>query len=225
MMMMIKRWAPVIFALLLPLSAGAQDDDFGLWYTANVKAGVTQKLNAEVSLELRTFENAGKVDQGFFEAGLEYKLIDYLSVAGSYRLTDELEDDSKYYLQHHFIVDLKGSLKPGNFTLQGRFRFQTRIRTYLVEVEDQYPDYAGRIRLKATYRTQSFPVNPYLYSEIFIPLNKEPERVIGKVRFAGGIEYRIFKKHSIDLSYILQRDYMPDIYNKHIIQIGYNFSF
>ncbi len=78
---------------------------------ANVKAGVTQKLNAEVSLELRTFENAGKVEQGFFEAGLEYKLIDYLSVAGSYRLTDELEDDSKYYLQHHFILDLKGNLK------------------------------------------------------------------------------------------------------------------
>ena len=225
MMMRIKKQLPAVFLLLLPFVAASQDNDFGIWYSVNVKAGITQKLNAEVSAEVRTFENAGKVEQGFLEAGLEYKLIKYLSVEGSYRFTNALEDDSKYYFQHKFFLGFKGNLKAGNFTFQGRFRFQTRVRTYLEEVEDKYPDYTGRIRLKATYRTQAFPLNPYIYFETFIPLNKEPERFISKNRFAGGIEYKISKKHSIEAGYIFQRDYLPKLNDENIIQIGYNLNF
>jgi hypothetical protein len=225
MMMMIKNHLPAIFLLLLPFVAAAQENDFGIWYSANAKVGVTQKITAGISAQVRTFENAGKIEQGFLEAGLEYKLTDYLSIEGSYRLTDALEKNSKYYFQHKFFLGFKGNLKAGNFTLQGRFIFQTRVRTYLEEVEDKYPDYTGRIRLKATYRTKSFPVNPYVYVESFIPLNKEPEKFIGKNRFAAGMDYSFSKKHSIEAGYIFQRDYLPELNNEHIIQIGYNFSF
>ncbi len=225
MMMMIKRWALLIFALLIPAAAGAQDDDFGIWYSANVKAGVTQKIDAEICAELRTFNNAGKVEQGFLETGLEYKLTDYFSVEGAYRITSAFEDDSKYHFQHKFFLGLKGNVKLGNFTIQGRFRFQARVRTYLEEVEDKYPDYTGRFRLKTTYRTPSFPVNPFVYFETFIPMNKEPERFIGKNRYAGGIEYKISKKHSVEAAYIFQRDYLPGINDEHIINFGYNFKF
>jgi hypothetical protein len=224
-MMMINRWAYSILALLLSVSAGAQEDDFGIWYSANAKVGVTQRLDAEICTELRTFRNAGTIEQGFLEAGVEYKLADFISVEGAYRITDALENDSKYYLQHKFFLGLKSSLKTGRFTLQGRFRMQARLRTYLVEVEDQYPDYTGRIRLKATYRTQSFPLNPFIYIETFIPLNKEPERFIGKNRLAGGMEYKISGKHSVEAAYIYQRDYLPRIADEHILNIGYNFRF
>jgi len=225
MMMMIKRWTFTILAVLIPLSAGAQGDDFGIWYSANVKAGVTQRLDAEICAELRTFSNAGMVEQGFLEAGLEYKLADYASIEGAYRITNALEDVGNYYFQHKFFLGFKGSLKAGRFNFQGRFRMQARIRTYLEEVEDQYPDFTGRLRLKATYKTPSFPLNPFLYTETFIPLNKEPERFIGKNRLAGGVEYKISKQHSVEAAYIYQRDYLPKIADEHILNIGYNFKF
>lgn len=224
-MMMIRRWGYSILAALIPLSAGAQNDDFGIWYSANAKVGVTRRLNAEISGELRTFSNTGRIEQGFLEAGAEYKIADWASIEGAYRITRSLEDDAGYYFQHKFFIDFKGSLKAGRFTFQGRFRMQARIRTYFEYVEDQYPDYTGRLRLKATYRTPSFPFNPFIYAETFIPLNKEPERFIGKNRFAAGVEYRISKKHSIEAAYIYQRDYLPEIADEHILNIGYNFTF
>lgn len=224
-MMMIKRWAFPIIALLLPVAAGAQDDDFGMWFSANAKVGVTQKLDAEISAELRTFDNAGRIEQGFLEAGFDFKLADFASLEGAYRFTSALEDDEKFHFQHKFFAGVKSSLKAGRFTFQGRFRMQARIRTYLEEVQDQYPDFTGRLRLKATYKTPSFPINPFIYSETFIPMNKEPERLIGKNRFAGGMEYKISKQHSVEAAYIFQRDYLPSVADEHILNIGYNFRF
>ncbi len=223
--MMIKRLAYAFLAFMIPLSAGAQEDDFGIWYSADAKVGVTRRLDAEISAELRTFNNAGRIEQGFLEAGIEYRIADWASVEGAYRITNSLEDDASYYLQHKFFLGVKSSLKAGRFTFQGRFRMQARIRTYLEEVEDQYPDYAGRLRLKATFKTPSFPLNPFIYTETFIPLNKEPERFIGKNRLAAGVEYRISKKHSVEAAYIYQRDYLPEIADEHIFNIGYNFKF
>lgn len=225
MMMMIKKLLPALFLFLLSPDAASQDDDFGIWYSANAKVGVTDKINADLTAEMRTFGNAAKIEQWFLEAGMEYKLTGFLSAGLSYRLTDALEDNSKYYFQHKAFLDLKGNVKTGSVTFQGRLRLQTRFRTYIEDVQDQYPDYTTRIKLKAIYRTPSFPVNPYIYAESFIPLNKEPERFIGKNRFGAGVEYSISKKHSIEAGYLFQRDYLPKFADEHVINLGYNFKF
>ena len=73
---------------MIPLSAGAQEDDFGIWYSADAKVGVTRRLDAEISAELRTFNNAGRIEQGFLEAGIEYRIADWASVEGAYRITN-----------------------------------------------------------------------------------------------------------------------------------------
>ena len=223
--MMIKRIAAILPAALFTIAAAAQDSDFGIWYSAGAKAGVTQKIDAEIAAEIRTFNNAGKVEQGFLEAGVEYKFTDWISAEPSYRITSAMEDDSQYHLQHKLFFDLKSSIKAGRLTFQGRYRFQTRIRTYHVEVDDKYPDLTSRIRLKIILRTQAFPLNPFLYAETFIPMNKEPEKFIGKNRFATGVEYKISKKHSLDLVYAFERDYLPSVSDLNILNIGYNYTF
>jgi hypothetical protein len=225
MMTMTKRIISAIFFLLLPFAAYTQDDDFGIWYGANGKLGITDRLDAGLSVVLRTFGNGAKIEQGYLETGLDYKLTDFLSAGASYRLTDALEDDSQYHLQHKVFIDVKGNLKAGLFTFQGRFRFQTRFRTYFEYVEDKIPDYTARVRVKATFKIPSFPLDPYLYFETFIPLNKDPEKFIGKNRFAAGMEYQISKSHSIEAGYIFQRDYQPDISDINIISLSYNFKF
>jgi hypothetical protein len=225
MVMMIKRWSALFFACLLPLTAGAQSDDFGIWYSATARLGITARLDADISAELRTYNNAGKVEQGFLEAGFNYKLTDFLSAGASYRLTEAIEDDSRYHPQHKLFLEVKGNLKPGNFTVQGRVRYQIRFKTYIEDAEDKIPDHTVRLKLKAVYRTTAFPLNPYLYSETFIPVFRNSEKLIGKNRFGAGVEYSISKKHSIEAGYIFQRDYLPHLIDEHIIQAGYTFSF
>jgi hypothetical protein len=218
----IKKFCFILF-LLLPFTVFAQDNDFGIWYGASVNKNIIKRLEIDASAMVRTFENAGKVEQGYIEAGLEYKFTDFLSAAASYRLTDKYEEDlDKYLYQHKIFVDLKGNLKVADFVFACRARFQTRIKTY--DNKNDFTDYTGRIKLKATYKTPSFPVNPYLYGELFIPMFSSEDEAVEKYRLSTGIEYSLSKKHSIEAEYIFEHDYRPDLVS-HILSICYNLKF
>jgi len=225
MMMMIKRTIVLCVLSLFTTFIYSQEKDFGIWYGVNVKHEIIKNLDLEMSAVIRTFENAGKIEQEFLEAGLDYKFNDYLSAAGSYRLTNNYEDDLNYHLQHKLFLDLKGTVKIADLSLTGRFRFQVRYKTFFEYVDDRIPDYTARVRLKATYKTSSFPLNPYVYAETFLPLNDDGDKLIGKNRFAAGIEFSITKRHSIEAEYLFQRDYLPNLLDENIISISYTLKF
>jgi hypothetical protein len=216
----IKKYCFILF-LLLPVTGVAQERDFGIWYGASVKKDIIKKLEIDVSAMVRTFENAGKVEQGFIEASLEYKFTKFLSAAASYRLTDKYEGDlDDYFYQHKIFADLKGNYNVADISFTCRTRFQTRIKTY--DNKNDFTDYTGRIKLKAVYKTPSFPVNPYLYGELFMPMFSHEDKSVEKYRLSTGIEYSLSKKHSIEAEYIFERDYRPDLVNNHILCISYN---
>jgi hypothetical protein len=224
MMMTIKR-ALLLVLSLFTVVIYSQEKDFGIWYGVTVKHEIAKKLDIEISAVVRTFESAKKIEQEFLEGGLDYTFNNYLSAAGSYRLTNNYEDDLKYHLQHKLFLDLKGSLKIADLSLTGRFRFQARYKTYFEDVDDKIPDYTARIRLKATYKTFSFPIDPYIYAETFLPLNDNTDRVIGKNRFGAGLEFSIGKRHSVEAEYLFQRDFLPNLLDENIISVNYSFKF
>jgi hypothetical protein len=225
MMTMIKR-ALILFVLsLFTVVIYSQEKDFGIWYGVTVKHEIVKKLDFEISAVIRTFENAKKIEQEFLEGGLDYWVNDYFSLAGSYRLTNNYENDLNYHLQHKLFLDLKGSLKIADLYLNGRFRFQARYKTYFEDVDDKIPDYTARIRLKVKYKTFSFPVDPYIYAETFLPLNDDRDKVIGKNRFGAGLELSIGKRHSIEAEYLFQRDFLPNLLDENIISVNYSLKF
>jgi hypothetical protein len=224
-MMMTKGRCLILFFVFLPLAAIGQDKDFGIWYGVSAEHKLTDKIEIDLSTNIRTFNNAGKIEQVFIEGGLAYNFNKYIGIAGSYRLTKNLEGNNSYYFRHKWFLDLKGNLPLGNFNFSGRVRFQTGIKTYIADENDKFPYYTGRIKIKALYKTPSFPVNPYIYIESFFPLFSDKTRTIEKNRFSTGIEYSIAKKHSVELGYIFQRDYLPSPSDIHLISISYNFKF
>lgn len=224
MMTTIRRGGAIFLLFLATLAGSAQNKDFGIWYGTSASKGITEKLDLELAGMVRTFRDAKKVDQAFIEAGVKYKVNNYLSAAFAYRLLGALENDNRYYAQHKLFLDLIGDAKISNFTFSGRFRFQTRIRTHLEYYSDKFPDYTGRLKGKVMYRTPSFPVNPYFYYEAFCPMFVKSDRVIGKQRFSLGIQYKTAKKHTIDVGYIRQRDFLPYISDISIISLEYNFK-
>lgn len=220
--MMTRKWSIAIFLFLLPLAAFGQDKDFGIWYGISAEHKLTEKVVVDLSTNIRTFNNAAKIEEAFLEGGIAYSFSKRLAIAGSYRLSKNIENNNSYYYQHKMFLDFKGNVPLGDFSFSGRLRFQTRTKTYIKDENDKYPDYTGRIKLKAVYKTPAFPVNPYVYVESFCPMFSDKTRTIEKNRFGAGLEFKIAKHHSIEAEYIFQRDYLPHLSDMNIISINYN---
>jgi hypothetical protein len=222
---MIRRSYVLLIILLLSTSVFAQDKDFGIWYGISASHKINKKLELNLSTDVRTFRKAAKVDEAFIEGGLTYDFNKYLSVAGSYRLSKSIEDNSSYYFRHKVFLDFKGSIPAGNLSFSARLRFQTRTKTYIQNEQDKHPDYTGRIKLKAVYKTPVFPIDPYVYAESFTPMFSDKTRSIEKIRYSAGLEFKIAKKQSVELEYIFQRDYLPHVSDLNIISVNYNIKF
>jgi hypothetical protein len=225
MMMTTSRVYITLLLFFLTISAFSQGKDFGIWYGISAQHKLNEKFDVELSTDIRTFNNAAKVEEAFIEGGLTYNLSKRFSIGGSYRFTESIEDNNSYYIRHKFFLDLKGGLPIGNFTFTGRLRFQSRIKNYIEDEADNHPDYTGRLKLKALYKTPTFPVNPYLYIETFCPMFSDNTRTIEKNRFGAGLNFSIAKRHSIDVEYIFQRDYLPHISDINLISVNYNIKF
>jgi hypothetical protein len=225
MMGMIKRIVTVFLLFIYPTLLFCQEKDFGIWYNLNSEIGLTKKLNLEMSVTVRTVNRASDIDEGFGEIGLSWDLLKFLSLAGSYRLTDKLEGDSKYHVRHKWLADLKGNGDIGNFSFSGRLRFQRQDKMYIEKPDDEIPDYYGRIKFKTKYNIKSFPLDPYMSVETFIRMFAASEKRFDKLRISLGTEYKINKKNSVDLAYLFQRDYLPNLSDINIISVGYNLKF
>lgn len=225
MTMMIRRLASLLILSALVLNLSAQKKDFGIWYGISAEHKFTKKIELDLSTCLRTFDDASRIEEGYLEAGLQWKLNDFLSAAASYRITENIEDDDSYHLRHKWFVDFKGTVEPGDFAFTLRVRFQERYKTFFEDEDDRIPDSHARVRLKADYDIPSFKFNPYVFTELFCPVFRDPERTIDKFRTGAGIECNITKKHSVETEYMFQRDYLPKLRDLHLISVNYNFSF
>ncbi len=186
---------------------------------------IVKKLDLKLSSQIRTFNNASKINQALIEGGVGYKFNKYFSAAASYRYTLKLEDDTRYHSRHKWFAEMKGSVPINDFTISARFMLQIMKRTYIEDKDDEISKYVGRIRLKAEYDIPKFPLNPFLSLESFTPLFEESEVLIDKERFATGFDYKINKKNGLEISYILERYSLPDALFYHVISLKYELSF
>jgi len=222
---MIRIIIIVLFSGILTSPLYCQNNDFGIWYGINTEHSISKKIEIDLSGMIRTIENASEIEQAFLEGGIAYKFSKAFALSGSYRITNNLEDNSEYHIRHKFLADARYSLPLNDFTFSARLRFQLQTRTYFEDEEDKIPDYTGRLRIKIHYNIPKFPVNPYICAELFTPLFVDSEKLIGKERFTAGFEYKIVKNHSVETEYIFERDYLPKVSDIHIISISYNLKF
>ncbi len=214
-----------IITILIYQTGKSQDTGFGIWYGLNAEYSITKKLEINLQGTVRTYNNAKQIEQLFLEGGLNYKFNKYFSVAGSYRFVEKEEKNSKFYARHKIFGSVKGTLPAGNFSFSTRIMLSVQNKTYIDELSDEIPDYYLRIKFKAVYKNPSFPVNPFLSYESFSPMFINSTRFIDKKRFGSGLEFKLTYKQSVELEYIFQRDYEPDLFDLNIISLNYNLKF
>lgn len=225
MMMMIKKTLLLFLLICIAQFTFSQEKDFGIWAGISAEKELIRNLDLNFDVNLRTYHNVSEIEEAFFDIGFNYKFNKYLSAALSYRYTQFREDDELFHPRHKWFADVKGKLPLGDFDISARFRFQQRYKTYFEDENDRESKEVGRLKLKAIYDIPSFPLNPYLSSELFFPMFSGSERTIEKDRFMAGFEYNISKKNSIEIEYMFQRDFFPKLSDMNIISVNYNIKF
>jgi len=223
--MMTRRLLYSVFFACITVIAAAQENDFGIWANFDAEVGLIKKLDLNFSASGRSYKNTSELEQAFLEGGVKYSIWKFLSVGASYRYASKLENNGFYYGRHKFFADVTGSFNAGNFSFSGRVKLQRTTLTYIEKQGDDISRYHLRIRAKVAYRPSSSALKPYISFEPFIPVFNGANPSIGKYRLSAGSELYLTNKSSIDIGYILERDFKPVLINLHVLNLGYKIRF
>jgi hypothetical protein len=248
-----KRLIIMLMAATVAVTgAKAQSDDFGMWYEVNIEKKLTNRLDIDLSLENRSRDNHQETDRWSAGVGVSYKLTDWLKASAGYsflydnvyKVNNSGKKNADYWgIRHRFNVSLTASKSFGNLSVSLRERWQYTYRpertvdrywTYTDEDDDRYEGekadehtYSGkannkwRNRLQLKYKLSKM-VRPYVAGETYVAGSG-----MDKLRLSLGTEFRITKKHSLDVRYLFQKAYDDDDEegNKHVIGFGYTYKF
>lgn len=204
----------------------SQVNDAALWFSTNAEKKITPALTATLSEEFRLNENITELGTFFTDAGVKYKFNKLVRVSVNYRFVNKRYTDDFYSKRHRYYFDLTIREKVKPFVFQFRTRFQSQYADIFSSNEGKIPSYYSRNKFTVKLDFDK-KVMPYFYTELYTPLN-DPGSVyyLDNVRYCAGIEYKINLIHSLDIYYMLQREYhVNNPETDYIIGVGYNVIF
>lgn len=231
------------------LTAGAQGDDFGMWYEIGAEKKLNKKWSVGLEGELRTRNNTRTMDRWGAGVSAEYKIIKGLKASAGYTF---LYDNNKEELtmksdglrpnkwmpsywgsRHRLNVSLTGNVDWGRLNVSLRERWQYTYRPAADGKKYDFDDETWnpvkgkgknvlRSRLQLSYDFPNWKFDPYANAEMF---NADG---IEKMRYQVGVDYKYRKQHVFSLTYRYQTvngDDDDNEVNSHLIGFGYKFKF
>jgi len=174
-----------------------------------------KKLKFSLTPEIRYDENFS-INRFLIEGEAKYKIVKFLSIDGTYRfVVNQRETKVTQYLNRFGLsATVKKDFK----------RFEPSLRILYSNYTDDEITNNKFLRYKASleYDIAKSKLFPFVAVEAFQQLGDN--KILYKMRYTAGMEYKLNKKNFIGLSYKL--DYFKHEYtNKHIVSLGYKFKF
>lgn len=226
------------------------EEDSGMQLSAEAAYKINKKWNIGMEAEMRTRSSFRTMDRWSIGIDGTYKLSNFLKIGAGYiflydnniekiNLTEsgELKNWRPSYWgpRHRFNLVATGSLDWKRFTFSLRERWQITYRPE--KTVDRY-DFIGeewepkimdttwkhvlRSRLQIEYNIPKCKFDPYVSAEFYNSMSLE------KIRFIGGVDWKISKKQSLGVFYryqvVTENDPDPDK-NIHIIGAKYKYKF
>lgn len=241
-----KRIIPLLFISLLACNTPiqAEDDDFGVWTTVTAEKKIDKKWSATVEGEYRTHDGVSTTDRWSAGISAEYKITKWLKADAGYSFLHSYKEEEvtkkgnivlDYWQPRHRVnVSLTGSLewKRFKFSLRERWQYTYRPQKFVekyasdgvTRMDDEQvkgkAEHMMRSRLQVEYDIAKCPLTPYASCELYHNLDG-----IDKTRWTVGTEYKINKKHAVEVCYRYQNKADEDETNGHVLGIGYKFKF
>lgn len=207
-----KKLIGIIVLTLLSTGLFAQSGiETDYWFTA----GVSKKLNKRVKLfiepELR-FSNTFELNELIIEAGSDFKIHKYITVAAAYRYADEYKSLGTYHY-NQFGVDAKPSFKPLKMVeVAARIRY-SNFSDYGILYDNSF---AFRYKIGADYEIKPIKITFSVDAEWF----QTPDfSEFKKVRYSFGTGVDVHKNITLTLAYKYEHFLLKDK-NEGILNVG-----
>jgi hypothetical protein len=225
-----KKW--VLFFLIIicfPCGIFSQAvNDAGLWATINVEKKLNKRLELFITEEYRRKENFTQPNLFYTDIGFSLKPAGFLKLSFSYRFIQKYMEDETYSFRHRLMLDILLKKKFGKVTASFRERVQAEVRNVYTSANGKLPEWYSRNKVELKYDLDK-PVTPYLSVEFRYQLNNprdmESDHTWHRVRYAGGVDYKMNDKHSFSVYYLLQRGFNVSApQNLYILGVAYTLS-
>lgn len=222
------RGFTTIILFLCTCSASAQTQDANLWVSGGFGADITDKISLSYEMQSRIYKNVTALDSYINEIGVSYEPLKNLEVSGDYRYSRK-NQESHYEGVHRIALNLAYDYKidGAGLRIKARVRYQVPFN-YLGVINDAiYPDNRNvmRFKLSAKYTpTNLKKVQPFASYEFYKALSpKNIYNPIDSYRITFGVSFNLPKRHSLDLYYLLEKEYrsVPHVNHIYGIQYGY----
>lgn len=215
--------------ILFACTASAQTQDANLWVSSGVSADISDKLSLSYEMQSRFYKNATTLDSYINEIGVAYEPLKNLEISGDYRYSRK-NQESHYEGVHRLALNIAYDYKLDGtgLRLKARVRYQVPFN-YLGVINDAiYPDNRNVLRFKISAKytpTNLKKIQPFASYEFYKSLSpKNIYNPIDSYRMTLGVSFDLPKRHSIDLYYLLEKEYRSIPHLNHIFGIQYGYE-
>ncbi len=215
----------LLFIQLFINALTAQNNDFEIWSGIGVKKKISDRISAVFTEEVRFNDNATSVDKFFSDIGILYKLTYKLKIGTYYRFIKTRELNANYHNQHRYYFDLIYTERKNRLKISNRLRFQSKYNNIYGDATGFVPSNYFRNKISAEYDIKNSKITPNLSVELYYKTTGKNKNQFNKVRFTGGLEYKLSKKSRVGVFYRIQNSFNVKYpLTSYILGTGYSYK-
>ena len=186
----------ILFLLFFSIACVAQENDFQLWNSVNLRKNINKKISLDIKYGLRYRENASLISKDFIDLRTRYKKNKRWGFAVGYRnisdwsISSEREKKNRFYMDAYYSKKIK------------RYYIDIRNRV-LAQGNDNIYSEVLRQKMKLSYNLRKTKLEPSLSLEFFSSL----EDLINKLRYSLALSHPINKKLDLSFVYKIQQEF------------------
>ena len=186
----------LFFLIFFSFSSLAQENDFQIWNTLNLKKKINKSFTVDLKYGLRYRENASLISNQFIDLRIKYRenkrwsyAIGYRSIS-DYLISSNIQQKVRLYLDAYYSKKIK--------------RYFVDLRTRLLTQVDSYSSKeVFRQKFKLSYNIRKTKLEPSLAIELFYNFDNS----FYKIRNSLELAHPINKKLDFSLVYKIENEF------------------
>lgn len=216
-----------VLVSLSTVSICAQLSDVGTLGSVSLSKDLNRYMGVTVEQELRFDQLSTLLNRSATSIGADISLIRrFLRAQFDYDLLYRRNKDTNYEFRHRSSIGLLAQYKYNRLNFRLRSRMQATFRD---ENRGNYkfnPVYVWRNRFELRYDIFGSPLTPYLYGEMFCPVNSRYGFFMDGYRISFGTKYKVSKRSDIDFQLRFDQEIQqPDPEKILYCCVGWNYKF
>lgn len=215
-----------VLVSLSTVSLCAQLSDVGTLASISLSKDLNRYIGATIEQELRFDQLSTSLNRSATSIGADISLIRrFLRAQFNYDLLYRKNNDTGYEFRHRSSIGLLAQYKYNRLNYRLRTRMQATFRD---ENRGDYkfnPVCVWRNRFELRYDVFGSPFTPYLFWEMFCPVNTMYGFFMDGYRISFGTKYKVSKRSDIDFQLRFDQEVQqPDPENILYCCVGWNYK-